>query len=109
MGRGEGRDLGTDVDRLPESLVAFLGGIAFGRQTLSLAGLLEQRAALRERCLRLGPPVAGARQAVAVPLELGQGELALFDRNIGLDEGLLGDLEAAGVLVAAGRQVVQRL
>ena len=67
------------------------------------------RAALGEGRLGLGPALAGARQRVAVALELGQRELALLERRLGLGDGGLGDLEAAGVLVALGVQVVERL
>ena len=103
---GERGDLVAHLDGLPVALVALLGGIAFGDESLRLAGLLEEGAALGERGLGLGPSLAGGRQAVPVALELGEGQVALLHARRGLGDGLLGDLQAAGVLVALGRQVV---
>ena len=67
------------LDGLAVALVALLRRVAFGDEALGLAGLLEEGAALGERGLGLGPPLAGGRQAVAVAFELGEGEVALFD------------------------------
>ncbi len=102
-------DLGRDLDRLAEAVVAFRGGLALGGDPLRLARLLEHAAPLDQGGLRLGAPLAGTRQGVAIALELGQGQLALLESRPGLRDGLVGDLEPAGVAIALGGQVVERL
>ena len=107
-----GRDAASSVvdrDGPREAVVAFLGGVAFGADALGLASLFEEAPALGQRGLGIGPTVAGARQGVPVTLELGERDLALIEGGLGLLDDLLGDLEPAGVAVAPGGQVVERL
>ena len=95
VGRGQAVDLGGDLDGLPVALVALARGGALGGDPLGLAGLLEEAPALGQRGLGIGPAVSGGRQRIAVLLELGQGQLALLQRGLGLGHGLVGDLEPA--------------
>ena len=81
-------------------LEALLGGDPLRRQALGLAGLLEHRAALDEVGFGRRPALLGARQRVAVTLELGQRELALLDEPALALDVVLGDLEPPGVLRA---------
>ena len=108
MGLGQLVELGGHLDRLAVALVALPGGGPLRLEPLGLARLLEERPALGHAPLGLGASLAGARQRVAVPLELGEGELALLDGRGGLGDRRLGDLEPARVLVALRRQVVDR-
>src|SRR6185436_16639357 len=59
--------------------------------------------------LRDGAALARAGERVSVALELRQGELALLERLLRLRNGLVRDLETAGVAIALGRQLVDRL
>ena len=102
----ERRDVVAHLDRHPEPLEALLGQGRLGDEPLRLAGLLEHRPVLDELALDDGPPLARPGQDVAIALELDQRGLALLDHAGRPADGLLGDLEAAGVLVAAARQVL---
>ncbi len=109
MRPGQDRDLGRDIDRLAIALVLLARGVTFGAEPLGLAGLVEQAAPFGQRGFGLGPTVPRGGQRVAVPLELGQRQLALVERDLRLLDGLLGDLEASRVALAPRRQVVERL
>ena len=67
------------LDRLTEPLEALLGGDALCRQPLGLTSLLEQRPAFREIGVGCRAALPRSGQRVAVALQLGQGELTLFD------------------------------
>ena len=108
VGGGEGQDLGIHLDRLRVPLVPLGRGIALGGDAFGLARLVEHAPSLGKDRIGLGTAVAGGRHRVAVAFELGEGGFALFERQPGLLDGLLGDLELARVAVAAGVQVVER-
>ena len=109
VGVGELLDLDVDVDRLAIALVALGRRVALGGHPFGLAGLLEQAASFGQRRLRVGSPIASTGQRVAVALELGEGKLPLIERRVRLLDRLFGQLEPAGVPVAAGVELVERL
>ena len=90
------------------AVVLLLRRRSLGHDPFGLTGLLEEAATFREGGIGVGAALSGGRHRVAVALQLGQGELALLEAGAGLLDGRLGDLEAAGVLVALGRQLVER-
>ena len=109
MGLAQAVELGGDLGGLPEPLEPFPGRRALGLEALGLAGLLEHAPSLGQGGLRVGAPLPCRRQAVAIALQLREGQLPLLDRRSGGGDGPLSDLEAAGVLVALGGQVVEGL
>jgi hypothetical protein len=95
-------------DGLAIALEPLLGVDALGGEALGLASLVEERASLGEGRVGLRAALERARQRVAVVLQLGEQELALLDRPFGLLDGVLGHLQAAGVLGALRVQVEER-
>ena len=65
-------DLVARRDGLAVALEALPGNLALRDEPLGLAGLLEERAALGERRLHLGPALAGEDEPVPVALEAGR-------------------------------------
>ena len=108
VGSGQMGDRGSDLDRFAVPLESLARALPFGHQPLGLAGLLEEAPPLDECGVRVGPTFAGARQGVAVALQLGECQLTGLDGRGRRRDGALGDLEASGVLVALGRQLVER-
>ena len=110
MGRGQGRDLVADLDGLPVALVALLRRIALGDEALGLAGLLEEGPRARPATVS-----ASARRSRADDrLSRSRSSWARASSPCstpacGLRDRLLRDLQPARVLVALGRQVVERL
>ena len=102
-------ELGDDVDRLAVALVALLGGVALGGRAARPGAPSRARRRSARAASGLGAALAGARQRVAVALELGerQSRPARATR-CAWATACLGDLEPAGVLVALRRQVVER-
>ena len=96
------------VTAVAVAVVLLLGGVALGGQALGLARLLEHRPSLRQRGLGLGAVLAGHGERVAVVLEALERVLAGLETRGRLGDRVLGDLEPARVLDAAGLQVVER-
>ena len=108
MCRSQAGQLLVDLDRLPEPLVAILCGVTLAGQALGLACLLEHAPPLGEDGLGLRSSFQRARQRIAVAGELGQRQISLFEGLARLGRFGFGDLQAARVLLALGREVVER-
>ena len=68
-------------------------GVTLAGQPLRLAGLLEQRPTLGQRPVRLGPPVTGRGQRVAVPLQADETVLPRAEPDLAISDRVLRDLE----------------
>ena len=108
MGPVQLLDLVAHDDGRPIPLESLLRRIPLRRQPLRLARLLEHRAPLAERRLRLGSPFAGHGERVAIALEPAERILARLELRSDIVDRVLGDLEPARVPGAPGLEIVER-